>query len=368
MRISIDATGLGRTKTGTSVYVCEILSCFTRDPSLDHEFVIFASDKGMAHCQEANLDRRFKYIQAPDDRRLRVLWQQTYMPWHISNSGIDVHWGSGFVLPLASGVPMAVTVHDLTHLLYPGVHERLKRYYFPAMINASVKKAKAVFAVSRATEKDLHQAMPVSVKKTIVTPLAARPMAASAAIRAADANPTPDNYMLFVGTLEPRKNLHRLLRAWQSLGHDVRGKTKLCVVGATGWMVDELVRDLAAEDSVRFVGHVDDSELALLLTNARALLYPSLYEGFGLPVVEAMRLGVPVLTANVGATREIAEDAAVLVDPTNVDDIRAGLTRLLMEPDLIERLSLAGPVRAGSFSWEHTARTTVETLEQLASR
>ena len=368
MKISIDATGVGRAKTGTSVYLSEILSCFTRDTSLDHEFVIFASDKGIAHCEEAELDRRFTYVHAPSDRRLRVLWQQTHMPWYIRSSGIDVHWGTGFVLPLVSQVPMAVTIHDLTHRLYPEVHERLKRYYFPAMINASVKKAKAVFAVSRATEKDLHHAMPISVGKTVVTPLAARKMGISGPNATDSAKRTSEDYMLFVGTLEPRKNLPRLLMAWHSLDRETRGNTKLLIVGATGWMVEELLKDLAADDSVRFLGHVDDSELASLLTGARALLYPSLYEGFGLPVVEAMQLGVPVLTANIGATQEIAEGAAVLVDPLSVEDIRAGMTRLLMEPDLIARLSLAGPHRARSFSWEHTARTTVQTLEKLAGR
>ena len=365
MRISLDATGLGRPKTGTSVYLTELLSCIARDRSVDHEFVIFASDKGVAHCQEAQLDGRFKFVLAPSHRQLRVVWQQTHMPWHIGRARIDVHWGTGFVLPLMSRVPMAVTVHDLTHQLYPEAHERLKRFYFPAIISASVKKAEAVFVVSQATERDLHRIMPTSVGKTVVTPLAARRLG-TPDVRSRGAR-TDQDYLLFVGTLEPRKNLRRLLSAWQSLDPTIRGGTKLFIVGATGWMVERLLEDTASDTSVKFFGHVDDNELAGLLNGAKALVYPSLYEGFGLPVVEAMELGVPVLTSNTGATREIAEGAAILVEPTSVDDIRAGLARLLTEPDLLAALSMGGPERARSFSWERTAKLTIQTLEKLAA-
>jgi glycosyltransferase involved in cell wall biosynthesis len=130
-------------------------------------------------------------------------------------------------------------------------------------------------------------------------------------------------------------------------------------------MVSDLLRSLKTNDTIDFLGHVSDSSLAELMQGARALLYPSLYEGFGLPVVEAMARGIPLLTSNIGATAEIAEGAAILVDPTNVDAIRDGLVRLLTEPELLGALAVQGRERAKSFSWERTAQLTLETLEAL---
>lgn len=144
-----------------------------------------------------------------------------------------------------------------------------------------------------------------------------------------------------------------------------RGSTRLVVVGATGWMVSELVQSLKTNSTIDVLGQVSDSALAELMQGTKALVYPSLYEGFGLPVVEAMARGIPVLTGDTGATGEIAEGAAILVDPTNVDAIHDGLVRLLTEPELLSFLSLQGRERAKSFSWERTAQVTLETLEVL---
>ncbi|RXT28467.1 glycosyl transferase family 1 [Rhizobium leguminosarum] len=363
MRISIDATGLGGPKTGTSVYLIEILSRWSRNTSINHEFTIFASEKAVSLCSEAGLDHRFRFVRAPNNRHIRVIWQQLMMPWHMRRLGIDVHWGTAFVLPVASQTPMAVTIHDLTFQLFPEVHERLKRFYFPAIMQRSVAKAQAVFAVSRTTETDLKRIIPESRGKTTVTLLAARKLGSDSQAPRDQRN--SGDYLLFVGTLEPRKNLPRLLAAWQMLDDATRGNTRLVIVGATGWMVSDLLQSLKTNDTIDFLGHVSDSSLAELMQGARALLYPSLYEGFGLPVVEAMARGIPLLTSNTGATAEIAEGAAILVDPTNVDDIRGGLVRLLTEPELLGALSAQGRERAKSFSWERTAQLTLETLEGL---
>lgn len=369
MKIGIDATGLGGSKTGTSVYLAEILRVWNRDTSIAHEFIVFASNKAISHMSEIGLDHRFRFVAAPDNRYLRTLWQQTVMPWKILRLGIQVHWGTGFVLPLASAKPMVLTVHDLSFQLFPGVHERIKRHYFPAIIKAGVAKARAVIAVSESTRSDLSRLIPASQGKTTTTLLAARHLEETPGDRGSRTEKRADrDYVLFVGTLEPRKNLSRLISAWQSLAPSTRGKTRLIVVGATGWLVDELVGRLNDIDSVEFRGHVSDAELAHLLHGAAAFLYPSLYEGFGLPVVEAMAQGIPVLTSDVGATREVAGGAAVLVDPSSVPDIGAGLTRLLTEPALRVSLCAAGKQRAASFSWERTGRKTLAIIERVAQQ
>jgi glycosyltransferase involved in cell wall biosynthesis len=369
MRISVDATGLGGPKTGTAVYLTEILAVWNHDRSIDHEFVIFVSAKAKPHLVALGLDQRFRFIAAPGHRHLRVLWQQTVMPWHIARQRVDVHWGAGFVLPLVSGRPMVLTVHDLTFQLFPEVHERIKRYYFPAMIRAAVWKSRAIIAVSESTCADLHRLLPVSCDKTKVTMLASRRLGQlKAASALEEPNPRDGGYVLFVGTVEPRKNLSRLIAAWQSLPPDSRGHLRLVVAGATGWMVDQLIAEIKATDAIEFRGQVSDAELASLMQNAMAFLYPSLYEGFGLPVVEAMALGIPVLTSNVGATREVAAGAAILVNPNDVDDIRAGLARLLEGRSLREKLSALGRDRAATFSWERTAEKTLAIVENAGRR
>jgi glycosyltransferase involved in cell wall biosynthesis len=277
--------------------------------------------------------------------------------------GIEVHWGSGFVLPLLSSRPMVLTVHDLTFDLFPEVHERIKRYYFPAMIKAGVAKAGVIIAISESTRSDLHRLLPDSCGKTQVTLLAARNLRQSNSRDNGNREVKGKRYMLFVGTVEPRKNLSRLVTAWQSLDNFTRRGTRLLVIGATGWLVEELLDRMSSIDSIEYKGQVSDAELANLMQGAMALLFPSLYEGFGLPVIEAMALGIPVLTSNIGATSEIAEGAALLVDPISVEEIRRGIIRLLNEGDLRDSLATLGKGRAANFSWEQTAQDTLTIIE-----
>lgn len=367
MRISIDATGLGGPKTGTSVYLTEILSAWNRDGSIIHEFVVFATPRALQHLMVLELDGRFRFVNAPDNRLVRMLWQQTIMAWQIFRLNVDVHWGSGFVLPLLSTRPMVVTIHDLTFQLFPAVHERVKRVYFPAMIKAAVSKARCVLAISESTRNDLHRLLPMSREKTVVTLLAARRLASVVHEKG-----TPEcegvgaGYVLFVGTVEPRKNLERLIAAWQSIDPVDRHGARLVIVGATGWLVDSMLSRSVAEHAIEFKGFVGDDELAQLMRGAMAFVYPSLYEGFGLPVLEAMAQGLPVLTSNVGATREVAGGAALLVDPVSTSSIRDGLVRLLNDDALRRELSRRGMERAASFSWERTAKDTLAFIEKAA--
>lgn len=368
MRIGIDATGLGGPKTGTAVYVAEILSAWNRDRTIGHDFVVFASPKALEHLSTLNLDRRFRFIKAPDNRYVRTLWQQSVMAWQVEKLKVDVHWGSAFVIPLLSTRPMVVTVHDLTFLLFPSVHEWIKRYYFPAIIRAAVNKARYVLAVSESTRNDLHRLLPASRGKTVVTLLAARGLPADRprALTQDHVNNRGGHYVLFVGTVEPRKNLERLIAAWRSVAPRDKGDTRLVIVGATGWLVDNMLSRFSSEDAIEFKGFVGDDDLARLMRRAMALVYPSLYEGFGLPVLEAMALGIPVLTSNIGATRELADGAALLVDPSSIPSIREGLSRLLKDEVLRRQLSQSGFERATFFSWERTAAETLAVIERAA--
>jgi glycosyltransferase involved in cell wall biosynthesis len=392
MKVTIDATGLSPHKTGTVTYLVEILAQWNVDITIEHEFIVFCTLATRHHFAELKLDGRFRLIMVPVRKFSQMLWQQTLLPVLLRRENVDVHWGPGFVLPLLGSSATVVTIHDMTFDLLPEVHEPIKRVYFPFMIRRAVKRAERILAVSQSTADDLDRLIPGSATKTVVTHLAARTLGIGQKRWSSDATPSnldiaarpmrerssygatqeeiPSKrlqskpYVLFIGTLEPRKNLDRLLQAWKQLSVDVRGEYRLIVVGAKGWMVDQLPAQV--DGSVEFVGHVSDQVLQGYLEGTVCFVYPSLYEGFGLPVIEAMAAGVPVLTSNVGATREIAKDAALLVDPLSVNDIESGLRRMLTDSGYRRRLSEKGSLRARKFSWAKTARLTLEALVEAS--
>jgi glycosyltransferase involved in cell wall biosynthesis len=365
MRISIDASGLGAPKTGTAVYLSEILKAWRSNSSLTDEFFIIATERGRAHLGNLGEGEFFHFIAAPESRPLRLLWQQAVLPRLLRRHAIDVHWGAGFVLPLLSNVPAAVTIYDLTFQILPDVHERTKRLYFPAMIRASVGKAQQVITISRSAEADLLRLYPDTAGKTNVTLLAPRHIGTPR--RPEKSNRPEPLRFLFVGTIEPRKNLARLLEAWRQIPDERRADAEVRVVGATGWMVRDLLIDAKALPGVKFLGPLSDHELVQEYKQADVFVYLSLYEGFGLPVIEAMSMGIPVLTSNTGATREVAGEAALLVDPSSVDSIRGGLLQLMTDAQLRQTLADKGRARAAEFSWEKTAAETLAVLHKCAA-
>jgi glycosyltransferase involved in cell wall biosynthesis len=369
MRISIDATGLGRAKTGTAVYIEEILKAWADDPDFDDRVLVLATDYGRKHLQSLENRKNIVFTGAPVNRMARIAWQQTALPLLLRREKIDVHWGAGFVLPLLSSTPMVVTIFDLTFQILPDVHERVKRWYFPAMIKASVAKANRILAISQAAAGDLERLYPAAAGKIQTTLLAPRKFEIRGPAREPGGATHPAGLrFLFVGTIEPRKNLKRLIEAWIGIPPEQRAGAELRIVGATGWMVRELVESGKNLEGVSWLGPVSDSELALEYSRAQVFAYPSLYEGFGLPVVEAMSMGLPVLTGNTGATREIATGAALLVDPWSVDSISGGLLRMISDSALRSSLAEAGLKRAGEMSWTATAAETLQAIRCAAGR
>jgi glycosyltransferase involved in cell wall biosynthesis len=366
MRISIDASGLGLPKTGTAVYIEEILKVWAHCPDFKDQVLIFTTSRGASHLSGVVGSDCFTLCSAPENRLVRIFWQQAVLPFLLCWHKVEVHWGAGFVLPLLSNVPGVVTIFDLTFQILPAVHERAKRLYFPAMIRAAVAKARQVLTISESAASDLIRLHPEAAGKTHVTLLAPREMR-QAAVRAD--LPTARNLtlrLLFVGTLEPRKNLKRLLEAWQRIPSEVRASAELAIVGATGWMIKDVIGKSETLERVSLLGSLSDEDLAKEYAKADVFVYPSLYEGFGLPVVEAMAMGLPVLTSDIGATREVAGDAAILVDPYSVDSICAGLRQLISNNELRQHLGAKGLKRAAEFSWNSTANQTLAVVHKAA--
>jgi glycosyltransferase involved in cell wall biosynthesis len=276
---------------------------------------------------------------------VRELW---WYPFRLSvlGDGTDVLHCTTYYGPLRPRIPTVVTVHDLAVLRHPQAFPNWTRRYVPLVVPRVLRAAHSVIAVSEFTASELESLLRVPREKIHVVP------------NAVDDTFTPDgpraegDYVLAVGTLEPRKNLARAIEAAARIGADLR------VVGARGWGGVE-----ARGANVTWLGEVDDEELARQYRGALCVVYPSLYEGFGLPVLEAMACGAPVVTSAGGATGEVAADAAVLVDPLDAGAIADGMTDAMARRD---ELRPRGLVRARMFSWDDAARHTQHVYEGAA--
>lgn len=262
-----------------------------------------------------------------------------------------------------------VTVHDVSCLVNPAWFRRHHALYYRAMIARSARRAAMVIADSEATASDLRRRLAIPRERLRVIPLGVdtlfRPSPPEDAERVRKRHGLPGKFLLFVGTQEPRKNLPRLVEAFTRIAPEI--PHSLVLAGRPGWKDSPLRRALARSeyrDRIITPGFVARDELPALLTAADGFVWPSLYEGFGLPPLEAMACGTPVLTSNAASLPEVTGDAALTVDPENTADIAAAMKRLVTDMPLREALREKGLKRVGAFAWQHTAELTAEVYRQ----
>lgn len=296
----------------------------------------------------------------------RIVWEQTRLA-ALARS-LDLLHGLAFALPLACACPAVVTVHDLSFFRYPEAFRRFNRVYLSWMTRVATRKAARVIAVSESTRQDVLTYCGVAAERVVVVPngVAAEfhPADPQAAAAFRQRKGLPERYILFLGTLEPRKNLERLLEAYALLvrGHAAgSAPPALVIAGGRGWFYETIfarAARLGLTERVIFPGFVPADELPWWYRAAELFVYPSLFEGFGLPVLEAMACGVPTITSNVSSLPEVVGDAAVLVAPEDTEALADAMARVLAEPTLAARLREAGLRRAARFSWSRTAAET----------
>jgi glycosyltransferase involved in cell wall biosynthesis len=323
MRVAVDVTPLAQTRAGTARYLHALL------PRLGAEVERVA---GFSRGQLGTL-------------WLDLVWYPHVLP--LRARGADVLHCTTYRGPIHSRTPVVVTVHDVAVFRHPGAFPRWTRMYTRLVVPRVLRAARLILAVSEFTASELEAVLGIPREKIRVVPNAVEAPFTAGGDRA------EGDYVLAVGTLEPRKNLARTIEAAARLGRELR------VVGARGWGGVE-----AHGAHVRWLGEVDDAELARQYRGARCVAYPSLYEGFGIPVLEAMACGVPVVTARGGATEEVAGGAAVLVDALSVDSIAAGIEEAIARADELRPLGLE---RARAYSWDETARLTLEAYREAAA-
>lgn len=277
-----------------------------------------------------------------------------------------------FVLPTQRLPASVVTIHDLGYHAFPTTHSHFQRIYLPWSTRWSTGTATHIIAISQATAADLHHYYNTPTQKiTVIHEATTESQVAWSNIIVRSHYPLPTTYGLYVGTLQPRKNLERLIYAYQKLVQQQKVAWDLVLAGADGGQRSALMQLVARRQltqRIHLLGYVADEALPALYWGARFFCFPSLYEGFGLPILEAQTHGVPVMTTNNSALPEIAGDAALLVDPTDVDAIADAMLQLSQDEPLRQRLIEAGYANVKRFSWEKAARETLAVLEKVARR
>jgi len=287
--------------------------------------------------------------------------------------GVELfHAMEHLLLPLRS-VPTVLTVHDLIFQHLPQHHKALNRWYLRLALPLFCRRAGHIIAVSETTRNDLVASYHLPAEKISVVYEAAapgfQPQPASRVAQVRERYGLPDGYLLHVGTIEPRKNLTRLLRVWERL-YTRREAPPLVLVGRRGWLADEFYAALEASparEGVILTDYVEDGDLPAIYAGATLFVFPSLYEGFGLPPLEAMACGTPVVCSHAPALPEFVGDAAVLVDPLDELALEEGLHQVLTNPDERAQLRARGLLQAACFSWERAAEETLQIYDRLLS-
>jgi glycosyltransferase involved in cell wall biosynthesis len=368
LRIGFDASRLGvGQRTGTEHYTWELLRALG---AIDrhNRYLLYTNGRPAALPP---LPPNYYLRPIPFPR----LWTHLRLSAEMLLQPPDVLFIPAHVLPFWSPHRAVVTIHDLGYLHYPEAHPPAQQFYLRLSTFWNARRATHIVAVSEATKRDIVRYCGVPDSKISVVYHGVserfRPVHEPRHLQQIlDRYGVPSPYLLYVGTIQPRKNLVRLIEAFaRFVARQSAAAPSLVIAGKRGWMTEAIERrakDLGIADRVHFTGYVADPDLPALVGGALAYLLPSLYEGFGLPVLEAQACGTPVLASAVSSLPEVAGDAALLVDPLDIDAIAAGIELLVEDAALRARLRERGLQRVSGWTWERTARATLAVLEAAA--
>lgn len=365
LRIAIDASRITVShRTGTENYALQLIRHLLMLETA-HHFHLYFRDEPPANLLPTNAQWTKHIIP------WRRVWTHLRFAAALWRTRPDVTFVPAHTLPRLFPGRAVVTVHDLGYLHFPQAHPERERRYLDWSTQFSAKRATHILADSKATKHDLitHYHIPAD-KIHVVYPGHDESLQAVthdttiAAVKAKYG--IQKDYLLFLGTLQPRKNIGRLIQAFQQCQAERHFDLQLVLGGKKGWLFDEAW--LANTKDVHLTGYIDDADVAALYSGAAGFIFPSLYEGFGFPILEAMRCQTPVVCSNTSSLPELAGDAAIYVDPADVDSIAAGMIQLV-ELTGIERTAMIqrGVARLDHFTWEKTARQTLAVLEQAAN-
>jgi len=368
VRIAVDARPLAQSTAGIGRYTESILRKLI--PKGGRWFLY--SDRPLIKDYS---DLGDVVVRVPEKKILSgALWAQWGFVRWAKKDAVDVFWSPRHHLPifLPGKIKKLVTIHDLVWIRYPGSMKRLGWLLEFLLMPISLLLADQIISVSEFTADEIRKVFRISAGKIETIPLAAYEYPEDHQHDSdVPSEITKKDYFLFVGTPEPRKNLKRLLKAFSEFVSEPGKTPRLYIVGGNGWgsvKTSELVEELGLQRNVILLDHISDCALEQMYQHAMALVMPSLYEGFGLPILEAMSHGVPVITGNCSAMPEVAGDGALLVDPDSVAEIKASMSKLYTDYELRTELSERARKQAENFSWQLTADQTLAQIKRLAGR
>jgi glycosyltransferase involved in cell wall biosynthesis len=371
MIIALDGHMIGSHETGNETYALEIALALARlDDADDYSYNLYTASPDVLPASVYSTPR-LSVREFPDAPSLvRIPW--IYPRLARRDGAALLHMQ--YVAPPFAPCPVVLTVHDVSHRVYPEFFSLKARLVVIPLTGMSIRRATHIIASSEATLRDLARFYRVSPSRVTVVSLAAgcryRPRSQEEQVRVQRLYDLPQDYVLTVGTLQPRKNLARLLEAFGSIAAEIPDAA-LVIAGAQtsyGSELEQTAQQMGLERRVRFIGYVPDADLPALYSGATVFCYPSLYEGFGLPPLEAMACGAPTVTSNTSSLPEVVGDAALTVDPASVESIAVALRQFLQDTELRDTYRRKGLQRAATFSWQRTAQLTRGVYDRVLGR
>src|SRR5256714_4424487 len=374
MRVGLDGYPLAEPRTGVGHYTLELARALALIAPSDQFELVSPAPLGSSALEEinhANLSNlRALHLKSS---RIRGHWWAVGLPLYVTKARFDIFHGTNFEVPFWNRRSV-VTIHDLSALLHRDKHRdslsRRARLRLPIV----AKLARKIITPTESVKQEVCEHLRVNPNRVIAIPSAARqsfrPVPAEQTVETRKRLAIEDDFLLFVGTLEPRKNLLTLLKAFDQIVRQTSLRPQLVITGGEGWLMDEtfsFIKHSGIGDRLRLTGYLGDEELRALYSTCRIFIYPSLYEGFGLPPLEAMACGAPVIAGRVPALQEVLGSAARLVDPLDVEALAGSIVELIENDEERRRLASNGPKHAAKFSWAETARRTLQVYRDVVS-
>lgn len=370
MIIGIDGNEANvKNRVGIGEYSFELLKQFKEFQISNFKFQIYLKRNPLPDMPVETDNWQYRVIKPGK------LWTQWRLPLdlYMHKPRPDVFFSPSHYAPRFSPVPSVISVMDLSFLYYPDLFNKKDLLQLRRWTEYSVKKARKVITISNSSKNDIIKEYKIAGESVVVTHLGIKDFT-TLSPRVYGMNQLKnkyglaEKYILFVGTLQPRKNISRLIDAFSKLSEK---DLQLVIVGKKGWLYEEILekpRQLGIDDKVKFLENIGNDELPLLYKHAVCMVLPSLYEGFGLPVLEAMKYGCPVITSNVSSLPEAGGDACLYVDPEDTDDITAKMAALINDEKLRKELIEKGKKQVAKFNWETTASATLSVLEETGGK
>lgn len=376
MRIGLDGIPLTKPKTGVGHYTFELARALSlATPADDFQLVSPLPFAPIGDSSEQGMPPNLQAVYT-ETSGVGKHWWTIGLPSYIRRNPLALFHGTNYDVPVLGGCPTVLTIHDLASHLHPETLQsrsvRRARYRLPIM----ARRATMIVTPTQVVRLEVCERFRIKPEKVVAVHHAPRscfrPLSLEQASETTRRLGIEDDFLLFVGTIEPRKNLLTLVRAFADVLKATSLRPQLVIAGQEGWLTDELftyVKELDFGDRLRWTGYVSDEDLCALYSSCRAFIYPSIYEGFGLPPLEAMACGAPVISSSIPSITEVLGTAARLVVPTDVHELSESIIELWENADERQRLSKAGQTRAAEFSWARTARLTRDVYDAaLGSR